>query len=372
MIGFVLWREFKLCSAEVFSVFPSWKAIFQSRDLLLLDWIDREDVLKKADFLWWVIKIIEFSKEKNLIDIILNEWEIEWKLRFWVSYYWESLDLKKHIMWVKKALKEEKVSCRFVNKDFKNLSSAVIINEKLIKKWFDLNILTLWKKLLFWKTIWVQDIESYWERDFSKKRDMEIGMLPPKLAQIMLNLAWWNNIYDPFVWLWTILIEANLMWKNKLFWSDLNPDMVKASKENLRDLAEIKLLDAQKVWKSNYINEVDSIVSEWYLWEIMTKKSISLEKIKKERKHLESLYKNFFDSLKKAKYNWIILISFPFWDINWKYFYFEEIYSIVKKNCDVQELNIWNNSKTKVWSLLYKRPNQQVWREIFKLKIKPN
>jgi hypothetical protein len=36
----------------------------------------------------------------------------------------------------------------------------------------------------------VQDIDAYAERDFERPmRDAFVGMLPPKLAQIMLNLA---------------------------------------------------------------------------------------------------------------------------------------------------------------------------------------
>jgi len=49
----------------------------------------------------------------------------------------------------------------------------------------------------------VQDINAYTKRDFGKKRDMDTGMLPPKLAQMMINIA--NNgkqeitsLYDPF------------------------------------------------------------------------------------------------------------------------------------------------------------------------------
>ena len=38
-------------------------------------------------------------------------------------------------------------------------------------------------------TIACQDIDSYARRDTSKARDMQVGMLPPKLAQMMINLT---------------------------------------------------------------------------------------------------------------------------------------------------------------------------------------
>jgi hypothetical protein len=54
----------------------------------------------------------------------------------------------------------------------------------------------------------VQNIDGYSERDYGKNRDMQIGMLPPKLAQIMINISsplplgeglGVRAFYDPFV-----------------------------------------------------------------------------------------------------------------------------------------------------------------------------
>jgi len=39
------------------------------------------------------------------------------------------------------------------------------------------------------ETIWVQNIENYSERDMNRDRSMTVGMMPPKIAQIMINLA---------------------------------------------------------------------------------------------------------------------------------------------------------------------------------------
>jgi hypothetical protein len=41
--------------------------------------------------------------------------------------------------------------------------------------------------------IFIQDIDAYSARDTGKTRDMEVGMLPPKLAQMMLSLALGNG-----------------------------------------------------------------------------------------------------------------------------------------------------------------------------------
>jgi hypothetical protein len=126
------------------------------------------------------------------------------------------------------------------------------------------------------------------------------------------------------------------------------------------------------------IKEVDSIVTEWYLWEVMTRSNISFERIEKQKLSLEKIYKWFFSSLKKSKYKWNIVICFPFWEIAWKYIYADNIYNILAEYCKIEKIitsdfttEITSDiySPTKSWSYLYKRKDQLVGREIFKLTI---
>ena len=67
------------------------------------------------------------------------------------------------------------------------------------KKETDFNFIFAEDKTFFGHTIFVQDIYGYSNRDYGKLRDMNIGMLPPKLAQMMINLSSGTKIYDPFV-----------------------------------------------------------------------------------------------------------------------------------------------------------------------------
>ena len=142
-----------------------------------------------------------------------------------------------------------------------------------------------------------------------------------------------------------------------------------------------------KLQNAKYISEVDfleknnavKIVTEWYLWEIMTQKNISIERIEKQKKSLLDLYQWFFEWLSKKEFLWDIIISFPFWEIQsvsalwgWKYYYFEEVYLLLNKYCNIQPLfpTSFDLETTKSWSLLYKREKQLVWREVFKLLMK--
>ncbi len=418
---FQLWREFKLSIAEILAIFSEWKIEYLDKKFLILDKLEREEVLEKANFLWWTIKIVEFSKknsydeiDESILVVAKSKW---WKFNYGLSIFWVESNLKTLLINLKKYLKSNWVSSRFVNKDFENLSSAKIIWEKLVENKSDFVVISsivsphpksslLWEEkeatnsssefcYYFWTTVWVQDIDSYSKRDYWKVRDMDIWMLPPKLSQIMINLCksspllnkegargWW--LYDPFCGLGTILIEGVYMGIRNIYWSDFNPDMVKATKDNLGKLkwkdfkSEIIEFDARDMWENPIIlkNRDLNIVTEGFLWEVMTKKNICMDRINIQKKNLSKLYEKFFSGLKKANFKWNIVISFPFWELNKKYVYLNEVYDILDKYCVVQPIfpasfySEFNSFTSKSGSLLYKRKSQLVGREIFKLTIK--
>ena len=381
MIGFQLWREYKLSVSEILAVFPKWKTVFLWSNFLILENLDKSDVLEKANNLWWTIKIIEISNNST----ILEDWlDSEWKFKYWISIFWEKQNIKTILMNQKKEFKGQWVSSRFVNKDFKNLSSAQILWEKLVKTATDYTFIYSKDQRYFWKSIWVQDIYNYSKRDWQKDRDMQTGMLPPKLCQMMINLSWGKTIYDPFVWLGTVLIESILMWNKEVYWSDLSQIMVDTTTSNInwflnRENIQLKNVEVIKL-NSKFIHEsdillnkdIDSIITEWYLGEMMTQKNISMDRINKQKESLSELYDRFFTWLKEINYNWNLVICFPYWEMKWKTIFFTEIYDILEKYCKIESLfpSEYIISTTDNWSLLYKREKQLVWREIFKLKMK--
>jgi tRNA G10 N-methylase Trm11 len=374
---FQLWREFKLSIAEIISVFPSGKIDFFDKKNLILNLEEDENILEKVSNLWWTIKLWIIIEQS-----ILEIWQkSKSKFNYGISLYGQTW-LKNLLLKTKKEFKNNWISSRFINNNFENLSSAQIIWEDLIESGADFTIIKNIKKDYLAKTIWIQDIEEYSKRDYGKSRDMQIGMLPPKLAQIMINLSWIkDNIYDPFVWLWTVLIEWAYMWYKNLYWSDFNSEMIEVSKKNLWNIKSkftdinynIFLYDARDMGENKVsFKNINSIITEWFLWEIMTKKNICLERINIQKKNLSKLYIKFFEGLKKLKYTWNIIISFPFWEIDKKYIYFDNIYQILDEYCNIEKIlpNNLEIKETKSGSLLYKRDNQLVWREIFKLTIK--
>ncbi len=393
MFCFILWREFRMCISEIFNVFKNIEFVFVNESFCILDNITKEDILKNYHKIWWTMKVVEIIKQWNNVNnfiefsskYIQNIWTWNWKINFAVAFYWPDV-LNNFTIWyqIKKSLKNKNLSIRLVNNSNENINSAVFKKEKLKKFETELNYINLWSKIFFWKTIIYQDVDEYSKRDISKIRDMQIWMLPPKLAQIMLNISWENiSVYDPFVWLWTVLIEAINSWFTNIIWSDIKEDLVEKTLKNIKEFSWTNLninifqLDASKIFENLPKNIHDkiinaNIVTEWFLWEIMTKNNITIEKININKEHLIWLYKWFFSWLKKLNFKWTIVISFPFWEVKWKYVYFEEIYKLFRF-FNIKTLQLLPEEiqfkTTKYWSLLYKKNDQQVWREIFKLKF---
>lgn len=90
----------------------------------------------------------------------------------------------------------------------------------------------------WYKVIGVQDIDAYARRDQARPaRDAKVGMLPPKLAQILINLCGTlkpeATILDPFCGTGVVLQEALLMGYHA-YGTDISERMVEYSQKNLK------------------------------------------------------------------------------------------------------------------------------------------
>lgn len=120
------------------------------------------------------------------------------------------------------------------------------------------------------QTVKVQDIDAYAARDQGRpRRDARVGMLPPKLAQTIVNLATGNTppsrdtkILDPFCGTGVVLQEALLMGYG-VYGTDLEQRMVDYSRTNLDWLQTtiLQLPDAVKV----RLDTGDAAVHQWQL-----------------------------------------------------------------------------------------------------------
>jgi tRNA G10 N-methylase Trm11 len=127
------------------------------------------------------------------------------------------------------------------------------------------------------QTVKVQNINAYARRDQGRpKRDARVGMLPPKLAQTIVNLATGplpvtedNVVLDPFCGTGVILQEALLMGYGA-YGTDLEPRMIDYSRQNLEWLAthgkdSTPTLEAGDATKHDWTYPYSVIASETYL-----------------------------------------------------------------------------------------------------------
>lgn len=140
---------------------------------------------------------------------------------------------------IKKILQEQAQSVRAVLPQFLSqaLSSVVVNENQILQKGAEVVVISGNQRLFIGKTLTVQNYEDYGRRDYQRPaRDERSGMIPPKVAQAMINLAGplkpLDYILDPFCGCGTILQEAILL-GYKAIGSDIDQKAIENSEKNL-------------------------------------------------------------------------------------------------------------------------------------------
>lgn len=99
--------------------------------------------------------------------------------------------LLKQTLILKKIIRKSGRSVRIIENKSESLESAQVLYNKLTSSMgMELLLIKDGNDVIIAQTTQIQDIDAYSERDFGRPmRDTYVGMLPPKLAQIMINLA---------------------------------------------------------------------------------------------------------------------------------------------------------------------------------------
>ncbi len=191
------------------------------------------------------------------------------KFTLGLSLYGLPVSVKKieaTLLEIKKLIRQAGRPMRIVPNKVPALNSAQVLHNKLTHRaaW-ELLYIKVGNKTLLAQTLFVQDIEGYAARDQARPaRDARVGMLPPKLAQIIINLAAgnvetrqninWDKddglgtflVLDPFCGTGVVLQEALLMGYS-IYGTDIDPRMVEYSKRNLQWLVKNNPLIQGKV-----------------------------------------------------------------------------------------------------------------------------
>ena len=172
----------------------------------------------------------------------------EGKITFGISDYSEGASARSvaaESLRLKRKLVQQGRSVRIVENKTGILSSATVLHNGMSGK--NPRKVELIKLNGAWfRVTGVQDIEAYARRDQARPaRDAKVGMLPPKLAQILLNLCGrlpeGARVLDPFCGTGVVLQEALLM-GYRAYGTDISERMVQYAEKNLKWLEETTLL----------------------------------------------------------------------------------------------------------------------------------
>ena len=276
-----------------------------------------------------------------------------------------------------------------VRKQGRILSTVAVDKNELLENGFELVICVGSKGIYVGKTLAIQDYESYSFRDYGRpRRDVKSGMIPPKLAKMMINLAGKDKgdvFLDPFCGSGTFLQELILLGYGNVIGSDAGVVAIKDTKVNLewlfKNYPEIKKedykielfeCDARSLSSKIPPQKIDAIVTEPYLGSAK-RKFFEPEQIKKEISQLEDLYLSAFQEFKKVlKDNGVVVIIFPVFRYQNQFFHLQildKIYSLGFRSGrflseGVKGRELLQLQITKRNSVIFFRPGQLLSREI--------
>lgn len=369
---FILGRETVLSLAEVKAFFLTndltFDVVYHKENKLIVS-VDKElNIPETMKLLGGTIKICEVANQtpthRDDLAKYLNTYIPTGKIEFSINGF-NALGIE-----TKKALKQLGRSARYI--EAKN--TATVIYNNLVKGGADIEICN--NQVFITKAI--QPIDDFSKRDFGRPgRDDESGMLPPKLAMMMLNLATQNKtnvILDPFCGSGTIITEAILMGYKNLIGADVSPKAIADTSTNIKWLENMFNIDTRDLRINIFVSDifdiakkinndtVDAVVAESYLGKPL-RGSESRSTIETQATELKMLYVNSFAKFKKIlKPNGIVVFIIPRFRHN------EDWIRIDCENEILKHGFVNDSLLPEQKHLLYWRPGQHVGREIWRFR----
>lgn len=302
-----------------------------------------------------------------------------------ISVYGTSVnprDIQKTGLIIKKQLRDKGVALRLIPNESAELSTATSHHNKLGLSNNKTELLVVFSKtgrVVVAESVGAQNITALAKRDQGRpKRDAFVGMLPPKLAQIMLNLALGNRrgsptaVLDPFCGTGVLLQEALLMGYS-VYGSDLNPKMIDYTKINLqwfqknnRHLGSIKTIregDAT-TFSWSEASSLDAVVCETYLGQPFSAPP-SPSKLAEVKRTCNAIITAFLKNIgSQIPSGTPLCLAVPAWrDKNGEFSHLPLTKSLNTLGYDVEQL-----TSVKPHQLLYFREDQVVTRELLVIK----
>ena len=387
---FILGRESLIAAAEIDAVLSLKKYDYTTEilktELLASDEFEPKIMINRLGGTIKIAKeladnISEEGMEKLILD---NLKTISGKINFGISIYSYSKDAKENLVLaenlgkkIKKGLKEEGLSVRYVENKEAVLSSVTVTKNNLTGRGREFLIQKNPEGTYsLAQTEAVQPFEQFSARDFGRPgRDDLSGMLPPKLAMMMINFAQTHpnsTLLDPFCGSGTILSEAILLGYNNLIGTDISEKAISDSKKNVEWVAKqfsisnsqfsinFQVSNVENLNKIITSKSIDSIATEPYLGKPLRGRETKQDLLTQARE-LKDLYLqafNQFHRVLKPKGKVVFIIP--------RFKYADEWITIECKN-EIEKIGFkalpFFEGQLR---LVYARPNQRVAREIWR------
>ncbi|MDG1950667.1 MAG: hypothetical protein P8J32_07690 [bacterium] len=339
---FLLGSQPKLSLAELDTVTKGrLSPVFQSGSILITEstgepsdlLMQRLGGLIKAGHIIGELKDYNQDETADLIAGFAREATGKEKIRFGISIYSaDGSSVKKIVrdihrlgVAVKKRLKETGRPVRYVQSKEPTLSSVIVTTNGILESGGEFVLLVTKNKILVGQTDVVQDFKAWSKRDYGRPgRDAKSGMLPPKLARMMINVGGVDpegaTIMDPFCGSGTVLNEAYLMGFKTLVGNDLSEKAVSDTGTNLTWLMNLLELEPPKLFLHTgpaaelpdvHDKKADLLVTEVYLGKPRRRALDPYEGNNAERE-LMPLYEESFEGLRDImKPGSAAVVAFP-------------------------------------------------------------
>ncbi len=284
---FLLGREAALGAAEVAATgqFASFDVAVSGGEVLVANSDGPlENPQAFLDRLGGTVKIAEVVKQNPSApsaDDLLELLPTEGKVHFGISWYGgHAPNIDQLGRQIKTKLQARDQSARFVSSRNNPLSSVIVRTQKLLgARGCEIIVVeTRHNSYLLGRTLAAQNFIEYGRRDAGRpNRNIGRGMLPPKVAQVLLNLARVKpgaTVLDPFCGTGTVLQEALVMGAGRVVGSDVDDAAITEAHDNLTWLPrrarvagtwEVYQHDARMPDANLAAGSVDAIVTEPYL-----------------------------------------------------------------------------------------------------------
>lgn len=273
------------------------------------------------------------------------------------------------------------------------ISSVSVEKNRLLTDGFELVICVGEETVYLGKSLVVQDFADYSFRDYERpERDTKAGMIPPKLAKIMINMSRLDInqiVLDPFCGNGTIIQELVLLRFKNIIGSDYVAEQIQKTKQNINwlfnnypdlDLKNFNInifeSDVRKLSEILSPANIDAIITEPFLGSSQLK-HFNNQKVQEEILKLENLYLDAFSQFKSLlKPKGKVVIIFPVFKFGSSTYYLNILPQLLKLGFNI--LDFRNHSKynklhleiTDRGSIIYFRPDQIISREIFIFQLK--